>query len=264
LCWLLDEAILDWRFYALEVRVAIYLDSADPDDARQAMGLGFVSGITTNPTLLARVKRPPGQVLRELCHICPGNVFYQLVAPTLSERRREAERIVLLNEELAQEDARAFDAWQREPGQERELALAPLGRVGLKIPACTENMNLVAEFATLGVNVAVTAMFSLAQAYLACEAGATYVLPYVNRTTRLRGDGIAFVRELAQVCEAVGRGTEVLAASIKSPDEAVQTLLAGAHHVSAPLFILFAMGHDPFSEQAVADFAEAASQAQSE
>lgn len=263
LCWLLDEAILDLRFYALEVRVAIYLDSADPDDARQAIGLGFVSGITTNPTLLARVKRPPGQVLRELCHICPGNVFYQLVAPTLSERRKEAERILLLNEELQQEDARAF-AWQREPGQEREPALTLLGRVGLKIPACTENMKLVADFATLGLKVAVTAMFSLAQAYLACAAGATYVLPYVNRITRLRGDGIAFVRELAQVCEAVGRGTEVLAASIKSPQEAVQTLLAGAHHVSAPLSILLAMGHDPLSEQAVVDFARVASQAQLE
>jgi transaldolase len=252
------------RFYPLEVKVAIYLDSADPNDARQAMGLGFVSGITTNPTLLAKVKRPPSEILRELCHICPGHVFYQLSAATRSERRNEAERILLLNEELQQEDARAFDAWQRELAHGREPDLTSLGRVGLKIPASTQNMALVAEFTARNTKVAVTAIFSLAQAYLASEAGATYVLPYVNRTTRLRGDGIAFVRELAQVCRAVGRGTEVLAASIKSPEEAVQTLLAGAHHVSAPLPILLAMGQDPLSEQAVAGFARAASEAQSE
>ena len=141
--------------------------------------------------------------------------------------------------------------------------MTSLGRVGLKIPACTANMTLVAEFANRDVKVAVTALFSLAQAYLACEARATYVLPYVNRTTRLRGDGIAFVRQLAEVCEAAGRGTKVLAASIKSPHEAVQTLLAGAEHVSAPLSVLLDMGHDPLSEQAVADFARAASQTQS-
>jgi transaldolase len=249
-------------FIAREVSVAVYLDSADPEDARQAMALGFVRGITTNPKLLARVKRPPGEVLRELCHICPGNVFYQLTAATVSERLKEAERILLLNEELQHEDAQAFDAWQHGLAQGREPPLTSLGRVGLKIAACTENMALVAEFTDRDAKVAVTALFSLAQAYLACEAGATYVLPYVNRTTRLRGDGIAFVRELAEVCEAVDRGTEVLAASIKSPQEAVQTLLAGAHHVSAPLAILLAMGHDPLSEQAVADFARAASQTQ--
>ncbi len=244
--------------------MAIYLDSADPNDARQAVALRFVSGITTNPRLLGKVKQPPGEVLRELCHICPGNVFYQLAARMLPERRNEAEQILLLNDDLQQEDTRAFDAWQREMAQGRERSLTPLGRVGLKIPACTKNMALVAEFADRGVKVAVTAIFSLAQAYLACEAGATYLLPYVNRTTRLRGDGFAFVRQLARVCEAVDRGTEVLAASIKSPQEAVQTLLAGAHHVSAPLHILLAMGHDPLSEQAVADFARAASQTQSE
>jgi transaldolase len=259
----INGGILDLAFLTREVSVAIYLDSADPQDARQAMALGFVRGITTNPSLLAKVKRPPVEVLRELCHVCPGNVFYQLAAATVSERREEAERILLLNEELRHEDAQAYDAWQRELAQGRDPHLTSLGRVGLKIPACTENMALVAEFTDRDAKVAVTAMFSLAQAYLACEAGATYVLPYVNRTTRLRGDGIAFVRALAQVCEAVGRGTEVLAASIKSPQEAVQTLLAGAHHISAPLTILLAMGHDPLSEQAVADFARAASQMQS-
>jgi transaldolase len=208
----------------------IYLDSAMPDEAQQAMGLGFVTGITTNPALLARTGRQASEVIPELCDICPGTVFYQLTSATVSERRAEGERM---------------------------LALRP-GQIGLKIPASTENMALVHHFSARGT-VAVTALFNSAQAHLACEAGAHYLLPYVNRTSRLRGDGPGFVQELVQVCEAVGRGTQVLAASIKSPEEATRTLLAGAKILSIPLGTLLAMGDDPLSEQAVADFARAAS-----
>jgi len=218
------------RAQVLEVEMAIYLDSAVPAEARQAVSLGFVKGITTNPALLAKVKGPASQVIVELCDICPGTVFYQLTEPTVSERKAEGERM---------------------------LALRP-SQIGLKIPASTENMTLVAHFSVVAP-VAVTALFNAAQAYLACEAGAQYLLPYVNRTTRLRGNGPAFVRELVQVCEAVGRSTAVLAASIKSPEEAVATLLAGAHHLTIPLPVLVAMGHDALSEQAVAEFAKAMS-----
>jgi len=212
--------------------MAIYLDSALPKEARQAMDLGFVRGITTNPKLISKTGLSASEIIVDLCAISQGTVFYQLTAPTVSARRAEGERM---------------------------LALCPK-KVGLKIPASTENMALVAHFSAIAP-VAVTALFSAAQGYLACEAGAQYLLPYVNRVTRLRGDGLAFVAELAQVCQAVGRGTEILAASIKSPEEAVATLLAGARALTIPLSILLAMGHDPLSEQAVADFARAMSSA---
>jgi len=273
--------------------MSIYLDSAFPEEAGLAFDLGFVRGITTNPALLAKVRRPIEEVLPALCHICTGTVFYQLTAPTPEERRAEAGRILALNENLADEElgenAGQYGDWSghgkagdllarndlfdSEELQERDLLNSEpcnedeeedadlyyyqLGRIGLKIPASTENMALVSEFSDLGISVAVTALFSLPQAYLACEAGADFVVSYVNRTTRLRGDGLGFVRQLRQVCEAVDRGTEVLAASIKSPDEAVQALLAGAQHVSAPLSVLQAMGHDPLSDEAVAEFARA-------
>jgi transaldolase len=243
----------------MEAAMAIYLDSAIPDEARQAMSLGYVRGITTNPTLLARVNRPGVEVLRELCRICDGTVFYQLNAPTVSERREEAEYVLSLNEELRRKHDEALAQLEAALAKGEEGEPAPFGRVGLKIPATAENMSLVSHFADRGETVAVTAVFNCAQAYAACEAGATYLLPYVNRMTRLRGDGIAFVRELVQVCQAVDRGTEVLAASIKTPQEAVSTLLAGARHVSMPLAIIVAMGHDPLSEQAIADFAQGVS-----
>jgi transaldolase len=231
--------------------MAIYLDSAIPGEARRAFALGFVRGITTNPSLLREVGGAPGDVIRKLCHICPGTVFYQLAASTVAERAAEADRILDLNHRLQCE---ASGAPHRGSSQDPAAPIPTPGRVGLKIPATTENMALVHEFASQGVIVAVTAIFSLAQAYAACEAGATYVLPYVNRFTRLCGDGIGFVKDLAHVCRCVEQGTEVLAASIKSPLEAVQALLSGAHHVSMPLPILLALGHHPLSVEAVAEF----------
>jgi transaldolase len=208
--------------------MALYLDSASVEDARRAMELGFVRGITTNPALMAKTGRHPQDVIGELCEICSGTVFYQLTAPTVAEREAEARRFA---------------------------ALRP--NVGLKIPCTLENLALAARLADEDFTVGLTAIFSAAQVYLACEAGARYVLPYVNRSTRLLGDGLALVREMRAVIDACPSPTEILAASVKSPEEAVATVRAGAHHLTLPLAVIEAMGVHPLSEQTIAEFAQA-------
>lgn len=208
--------------------MALYLDSASVEDARRAMKLGFVRGITTNPALMAKTGRHPQDVIGELCEICSGTVFYQLTAPTVAEREAEARRFA---------------------------ALRP--NVGLKIPCTLENLALAARLADEDFTVGLTAIFSAAQVYLACEAGARYVLPYVNRSTRLLGDGLALVREMRAVIDACPSPTEILAASVKSPEEAVATVRAGAHHLTLPLAVIEAMGVHPLSEQTIAEFAQA-------
>jgi len=208
--------------------MTLYLDSALIDDARRAFALGFVDGITTNPTLMAKTGRPTEEVIATLCEICSGTVFHQLTAPTLDERGAEARRFA---------------------------ALRP--NVGLKIPCTPENLGLAARLANDGATVAITAIFSAAQVYLACEAGARYILPYVNRSTRLLGDGLALVREMRAVIDADSAPVEIIAASIKSPEEAVATVLAGAHHLTLPLSVIEAMGTHPLSEQAIEEFAKA-------
>ncbi len=212
--------------------MSIYLDSVSVVEATRAAELGFVAGITTNPRLLARENRSPEEVIPALCDALGwGIVFHQLAAPTLREREAEARRV---------------------------LALRP-GRVGLKIPCTTEDMALLARLEAEGVVCAATAVFSAHQGYLACEAGARYLIPYVNRATRLLGDGLALVRELAAVCRAVDRGTTILAASLKSPEEAAEAVLAGATHVTLPLEQLLRLGGHPLTRQALAEFAQASS-----
>ena len=202
--------------------MAIFIDSAQPDDARRAQALGFVKAVTTNPTLIAEVGRPGLEVLAELLGVYDGPVFYQVTAPTV-------EGCV----------AQAWEAHQLGPG-----------RVVIKIPAMTENLRIVPRLP--GIETCITAAFSPAQAYLAAQAGARYVALYVNRATRLLGDGPALVRETVEVLK--GTETEVLAASIKSVEEAMEVLKAGAHHLTLPLALIEAMGEHPLSQQAAEAF----------
>jgi len=209
--------------------MALYLDSAFPEDARKAFKLHYVSGITTNPALLAQTARPFEEVIYELSRISTGRVYYQLTADGMDEKRAEGERVVSLN---------------------------PL-KIGLKIPCTTENLTLAADFVKAGVQVGITAIFSPAQVYMACQIGAQMILPYVNRSTRLLGDGLALVEDMRTVIDACGASTQILAASIKSPVEAWQTAAAGAHHLTLPLAVLQQMGDHYLSQQAIEEFARA-------
>ncbi len=214
--------------------MTVMLDSARLADAERAAALSFVRGATTNPALLAQAAQAePGRAanaaerLAALCDRLPGPIFYQLSAPTLAEREAEAE------------------TW---------LGLRP-GRIGLKVPCTPENLGLAARCARAGATVGLTTIFSAAQAALAAEAGAHFIFPYVNRSTRLLGDGLALVREMRAVLDALGAPTQIAAASIKTPAEAVATLLAGAHHLTLPLAVIEAMGQHPLSDQTIAEFA---------
>jgi transaldolase len=90
--------------------------------------------------------------------------------------------------------------------------------------------------------------------YLAIQAGARYVFPYVNRSTRLLGDGLGLVRQMRAVIDACKAPLEIVAASIKTPEEAVQTVLAGAYHLTLPLAVIQAMGQHELSERTIAEF----------
>jgi transaldolase len=211
--------------------MSLYLDSAFPQEARRAFAAGLVSGITTNPSLIARTKQPAAELITELCDLSTGFVFYQLVEGTISGRKKEA----------------------------THMAAIRTGRVGLKIPCTYENLALAAKLVSQGYIVGVTAIFSPAQVYLACQAGVQYILPYVNRSTRLLGDGIGLVREMRSVIDATGSGMQIIAASIKTHEEAMATLLAGAHHLTLPLKLIESMGDHPLSVKAIEEFNEAGS-----
>ncbi len=189
------------------------------------MALGFVAGVTTNPLLIAREERPTYELIIELLGVCPGVVFHQLKNASYEEMRAEAEKF---------------------------HALA-LDRLALKIPCTLVGLSLVASL-SVHMTCAVTAIFSAVQVLLANESGARYVIPYVNRSTRLLGDGLALVSQMSAICRGAGRKTEVLAASLKNVDEVVAARLHGAHHVTVPWMNLQELAEHPLSHQAIEEF----------
>ncbi|ARV58191.1 transaldolase [Nostocales cyanobacterium HT-58-2] len=204
--------------------MALYLDSAIASEAEIASKMGWVKGITTNPTLLAKSHDTPENTLKKLTQLTSGPVFYQLITSDF--------------EAMLAEGRKAFEIIGKQ--------------TVLKIPATSVGFAVVASLSP-EITCSVTAIYSAAQAAVAREAGAKIAIAYVNRATRLLGDGIALVRDMASIL--AGSNIEILAASIKSPEEAAASLQAGAHHLTLPLPMLQAMTTHEFSNKTVEEFA---------
>ena len=207
--------------------MALYLDSALVDEATQAASLGFLAGATTNPTLIARAGRPAQEVIADLCATLPGTIFHQVCAAPGPDLDAEIDLFRQISE-----------------------------RVAFKLPCTLDYARRATALAREGVVVAMTAVYSPAQAYLAAQTGAAYAIPYVNRATRYCGSGPGLVAEMAAILE--GTGCEILAASVKTPAEAAEALIAGAHHLSLPWEVLAAMAHHDLTDLALQEFAAAA------
>ena len=203
--------------------MAIYLDSAKLDEACQAKEFGWVYGVTTNPSLMARVRMPAEVTLKALAQLNFRQVFYQLVSQDL--------------------DAMLVEA----------CGAAGLVKHGLvlKIPPTESGFRFVAQHGDT-FPCCLTAIFDTAQALVAREAGARYIAVYVNRATKQLGDGLALVEDLANVL--TGSRTEILAASLKSAKEVVGAFRAGAQHITLPYDLLSNLSNHPLSTETVEQF----------
>jgi len=149
---------------------------------------------------------------------------------------------------------RAIDGmWMR--SSNGKYGLTPQLEIGQKVGGSltAAGFQAVAHLSP-SIPCAVTAIYSASQAVVSAFARTKYAIAYVNRATRLSGDGFALVQDMADVLKKTN--TEILAASIKSPSEAVKTLLAGAHHLTLPFDVLQAMTVHELSQQTVDEFAK--------
>lgn len=203
--------------------MALYLDSAIVSEAKAASQLGWVKGVTTNPTLLAKSDLSPQATLKALKQLFRGEIYYQLTALDF--------------------DSMLGEAW---------AAYNILGeQTVLKVPATSLGFQVVAHISPK-IACSVTGIYSASQAAVAKEAGAKYAIAYVNRATRFLGDGITLIKDMAAIL--AGSDTKILAASIKSPEEAVATLKAGAYHLTLPWDVLQSLTTHELSNQTVQEF----------
>ena len=204
----------------------IFLDTANVDQIRHGVKLGVVSGVTTNPTLVAKEGLKDYEaVVKEICSIVSGPVSAE----------------VTVNETQAMlEQGRQIATWA--------------DNVVVKIPSTTEGLEVISTLAKENVKVNMTLCFSVNQALLGALAGTTYVSPFVGRLDDISQDGMALVRDIVEVFNKYRLKAEVLAASIRHPLHCVAAAKAGAHIATVPYKVLMQMMKHPLTDIGIANF----------
>ena len=204
-----------------------FLDTANLNEIREAAKLGFLDGVTTNPTLIAKEKRRFDDAIREICEVCPGPVSAECVSETFDEMAAEARR------------------------------LAKLARnVVVKVPLTKEGLKVVRALVPEGLKFNVTLCFSANQALLAAKAGASYISPFIGRLDDAGHDGMQVIRDICQIYRNYEFKTEVLTASIRHPLHVLEAAKAGSHVATMPFAVFDKLIAHPLTELGVARFLE--------
>ena len=203
----------------------LFLDTADIAEIRTAVRWGVLDGVTTNPTLFARVGGSYDDVLTQICEITPGPVSAEVVAEDAAGMLREGRRFA---------------------------ALAP--NVVVKVPMSEAGLEAIARLHEEGIRTNCTLIFSANQGLLAARAGASLLSPFVGRLDDINEHGTGVVRELAALVRMHGLGAEVLAASIRHPRHVTEVALAGAHIATVPLKVLRQMVNHPLTRAGIRQF----------
>lgn len=205
----------------------IYLDTANLDEIRQAARWGILSGVTTNPTLLAREE---GVGFEETIRTIATLVNGPISAETVSE---DADGMVEEGEEYA--------SWH--------------SNVVVKVPATSAGLEAAARLAELDIQTNVTLIFNANQALLAALAGAFLVSPFIGRVDDISHNGTELIREIADIFKQNDHiHTQILAASIRHPRHIIEAAQAGAHIATCPWDVLQKAIQHPLTDRGVQSF----------
>jgi len=202
-----------------------FLDTANVDEIREAASLGLIDGVTTNPSLVAKVGRPFEELIHEICEIVQGPVSAEVVATEAALMIEEGRRLAAIHEHV--------------------VVKCPLTRDGLKATRALADDD---------IRVNVTLCFSPTQALLAAKAGAAYISPFVGRLDDQGLDGMELVANIVTIYENYGYPTEVLVASVRGPHHVVAAAKIGADVCTLPPKVLRQLYEHPLTDKGLAAF----------
>ncbi len=202
-----------------------FIDTANIDDIRSANELGILSGVTTNPSLVAKEGVSFHERLKEITDEVSGSVSAEVIA-------EDAPGMIEEGKELAK--------------------IAP--NITVKVPMTLEGLKAVKVFFDLGIKTNVTLIFNPNQALLAARAGATYVSPFIGRLDDIGQDGMGLVHSISEIFEQHEIKTEIIAASIRNPIHVTDAALNGAHIATIPYNILEQLVKHPLTDQGIEQF----------
>lgn len=204
-----------------------FIDTANIEEIKEGLKLGMVDGVTTNPSLIAKEKKGFELVVKEILKNVEGPVSLEVVS-------MEAKAMFEEGKKLAQ--------WG--------------DNVVIKVPLCTEGLKATKMFATAGIDVNETLIFSPLQALMAAKAGARYVSPFVGRLDDIAHDGMELVEQILTIFDNYGFDTEVIVASIRHPRHVLEAALMGADIATIPFKVIKQLTQHPLTDKGIEMFLE--------
>lgn len=205
-----------------------FVDTADVAEISELAESGMLDGVTTNPTLIAKSGRDFFEVIKEICGIVPGPVSAEVTATDTEGMIREGEKL-----------ARIAD------------------NVTIKVPLTWDGLKACKHFSSKNIMTNVTLCFSARQAILAAKAGATFVSPFVGRLDDIGESGMGLIDDICSIYRQYDEfDTQVLVASIRSPEHIEQAAKLGAHVSTIPPNVIRDLVHHPLTDKGLAAFLE--------
>ncbi|MGE5844617.1 MAG: fructose-6-phosphate aldolase [Syntrophaceae bacterium] len=202
-----------------------FIDSANISEIKEALSLGMCDGVTTNPSLVAREKRPFNDVVKEILEAVPGPVSLEVVSLDAAGMVAEAKKLVELG-----------------------------GNVVIKVPLTTEGLKATKILSGEGIDVNETLIFSPIQALMAAKAGAAYVSPFVGRLDDVAQNGMELVEQILSIFDNYGFTTEVIVASVRHPMHVLEAAMLGADIATIPFGVIAQLAKHPLTDVGIEKF----------
>ncbi|RYY83946.1 MAG: fructose-6-phosphate aldolase [Chitinophagaceae bacterium] len=208
-----------------------FIDTADLAQIKEANELGILDGVTTNPSLMAKVGISGEQAVhahyKAICELVDGDISAEVLSTDFNGMVAEGEKLAAIHNNIV-----------------------------VKVPMTKDGVKALKYFTDKGIRTNCTLVFSAGQAILAAKAGATYVSPFIGRIDDSGWDGMILIEQIANIYAVQGYETEILAASIRSVNHIVKAAELGADVITSPLESILGLLKHPLTDIGLAKFVE--------
>lgn len=205
----------------------IFIDTANVKEIKEAVSLGIIDGVTTNPSLIVKENKPAEDLLKEICSLISGPVSAEVISLDASGMIEEARRLSKLAKNIV-----------------------------IKIPLVKEGLKAVKALSSEGIKTNVTLCFSSSQALLVAKAQADYISPFIGRLDDISQVGMDLIRDIKTIYKNYGFKTQIIVASIRNPVHVVDAALLGADIATVPFAVIEQLIKHPLTDIGIQKFLE--------